>query len=100
MRRIRDDQFERRLVEDPTIMLIHLPDSQAVLLTSGWGDWTAGSFTIIDLVAAATNAFNAALISRRPDHWKHYTIVGIILLAVTRRFGSTGRSRNRGSRQN
>jgi len=52
------------------------------LLTSAWGDWDIGNFTAIDLIAATTNAFNAALISRRADHWKRYTIVGIILLAV------------------
>jgi len=58
------------------------PDVQPVLLTSPWGDWDIGSFTAMDLIAAATNAVDAALISRRPDHWKHYTIVGIILLAL------------------
>jgi uncharacterized membrane protein YeiH len=41
-----------------------------------------GAFTIIDLIAATTNAFNGALLARRPDHYKHYTVVGIILLAV------------------
>src|SRR5262245_38744753 len=53
-----------------------------LLAISGFGDWSLGDFTIIDLIAATTNAFNAALLSRRPDHYKHYTIVGIGLLAV------------------
>lgn len=39
------------------------------------------SFTIIDLIAASTNALNGALLARRPDHYKHYTAVGIILMA-------------------
>jgi uncharacterized membrane protein YeiH len=38
-------------------------------------------FTIIDLIAASTNALNGALLARRPDHYKHYTAVGIVLMA-------------------
>jgi len=38
-------------------------------------------FTIIDLIAASTNALNGALLARRPDHYKHYTVVGIIMMA-------------------
>src|SRR5215469_5163502 len=38
-------------------------------------------FTIIDLIAASTNALNGALLARRPDHYKNYTVVGIILMA-------------------
>ncbi|GAA1363040.1 trimeric intracellular cation channel family protein [Catellatospora chokoriensis] len=45
-------------------------------------DWRFGDFTIIDLIAATTNAFNAALLARRPDHYKHFTVVGILLLGV------------------
>ena len=41
--------------------------------------WDA--FTIIDLIAASTNALNGALLARRPDHYKHYTTVGIVLMA-------------------
>jgi uncharacterized membrane protein YeiH len=52
------------------------------LETSLWGDLAPGHFTQIDLIAATTNAFNAALIVRRPDHWKDYTIVGVILFAI------------------
>jgi uncharacterized membrane protein YeiH len=35
----------------------------------------------ISLVAATTNAFNGALLARRPDHYKHFTVAGIIVLA-------------------
>jgi len=41
--------------------------------------WDA--FTIIDLIAASTNAFNGAMLARRPSHYRHYTDVGIILMA-------------------
>jgi uncharacterized membrane protein YeiH len=47
-----------------------------------WGNFALGDFTIIDLIAATTNAFNAALLAHRPSHWRNYTAVGIILLAV------------------
>ncbi|HTJ27335.1 MAG TPA: TRIC cation channel family protein [Candidatus Limnocylindria bacterium] len=42
---------------------------------------------VIDLIAAATNAFNGALIARRPDHYRHYTVIGITILAF---FGGIG----------
>jgi uncharacterized membrane protein YeiH len=35
----------------------------------------------ISLIAASTNAFNGALLARRPDHYKHFTVAGIIVLA-------------------
>jgi uncharacterized membrane protein YeiH len=46
----------------------------------GW-EWT-GSFTTLDLIAAATNALNGALLARRPDHHKNFTVVGILLMAL------------------
>ncbi|MEK6440621.1 trimeric intracellular cation channel family protein [Pseudonocardia sp. T1-2H] len=46
-----------------------------------------GSFFIIDLIAATTNAFNGALLARRPTHYRHYTRVGIVILAI---FGGIG----------
>lgn len=46
-----------------------------------------GNFLVIDLVAATTNAFNGALLARRPTHYRGYTVVGILLLAV---FGGIG----------
>ena len=41
-----------------------------------------GDFTFIDLVAASTNALNGALLARRPDHYRNFTIVGILLMAL------------------
>ena len=48
-----------------------------------WGGfkWT-GSYTTIDLIAASTNALNGALLARRPDHYRNFTVVGIILMAL------------------
>ncbi len=43
--------------------------------------WT-GNFTAIDLIAAATNSLNGALLARWPDHYKNWTIVGILLMAL------------------
>ncbi len=40
------------------------------------------AFTIIDLIAATTNAFVGALLARRPDHYRNYTRIGIVLLAI------------------
>lgn len=43
-----------------------------------------GTLTIVDyisLIAATTNAFNGALLARRPDHYKHFTIIGVVILA-------------------
>jgi uncharacterized membrane protein YeiH len=48
-----------------------------------WGGfkWT-GSYTTIDLIAASTNALNGALLARRPDHYRNFTVVGILLMAL------------------
>jgi uncharacterized membrane protein YeiH len=40
-----------------------------------------GTMGIISLIAATTNAFNGALLARRPDHYKHFTVIGVIILA-------------------
>ena len=50
-------------------------------ITLGGFKWT-GSFTTIDLIAATTNALNGALLARRPDHYRNFTIVGILLMAI------------------
>jgi len=50
-------------------------------ITIGGFKWT-GNFTTIDLIAATTNALNGALLARRPDHYKNFTIVGILLMAL------------------
>jgi uncharacterized membrane protein YeiH len=41
---------------------------------------TLGTMGIVSLIAATTNAFNGALLARRPDHYKHFTVMGIILM--------------------
>jgi uncharacterized membrane protein YeiH len=41
-----------------------------------------GNFLIIDLIAATTNALNGALLARQPSHYRKYTIMGIILIAI------------------
>ena len=59
-------------------------DSIAILASSvHWGgfQWT-GNYTTIDLIAASTNALNGALLARRPDHYKGFTVVGILLMAL------------------
>jgi len=50
-------------------------------VTFGGFDFS-GDFTTLDLLAAATNALNGALLARRPDHYKNFTIVGILLMAL------------------
>jgi uncharacterized membrane protein YeiH len=42
--------------------------------------WTLGTLGVISLIAATTNAFNGALLARRPDHYKHFTVIGVIIL--------------------
>jgi uncharacterized membrane protein YeiH len=50
-------------------------------ITWGTFQWT-GNFTTLDLIAATTNALNGALLARRPDHARGFTIVGILLMAL------------------
>lgn len=48
-----------------------------------FGGWSlSGSFTKIDLIAAMIGALNGALLARRPSHYRNYTIVGVLLMAV------------------
>ena len=54
---------------------------------SHWAQIDLGNFTIIDLIAATTNAFNGALLARQPSHYRRFTIVGILLIAI---FGGIG----------
>jgi len=51
------------------------------LILSQFGFATFTTLTVIDLIAATTNAFNGALLARKPDHYKHFTLIGVILLA-------------------
>jgi len=47
------------------------------------GAWhLTGDFTTIDLIAASTNALNGAILARRPDHYRNFTVVGIIGMAL------------------
>jgi uncharacterized membrane protein YeiH len=57
---------------------------QFVLATSvHWGGFEfTGNYTTIDLIAASTNALNGALLARRPDHYRNFTVVGILLMAL------------------
>lgn len=52
----------------------------SVTFFEGWD--FIGHFTTVDLVAASTNALNGALLARRPDHFKNFTVVGILLMAL------------------
>ena len=48
-----------------------------------FGAWQfTGDFTTIDQIAASTNALNGAILARRPDHFRNYTVVGILLMAL------------------
>src|SRR5262245_4010360 len=53
----------------------------AVAVHFGPFDWT-GDFTTLDLLAATMAALNGALLCRRPDHFKRYTVVGVLLMAL------------------
>jgi uncharacterized membrane protein YeiH len=58
-------------------------DLGVLAATIHWGGWKfTGDFTLIDLIAASTNALNGALLARRPDHYRNFTIVGILLMAL------------------
>ena len=64
--------------------MTHLLAAGALAASVHWGSgwkWT-GNFTALDLIAAATNALNGALLARRPDHYKNFTIVGVLLMAL------------------
>lgn len=63
------------------MMLPHLLfASGTVTFFKGW-DFT-GNYTTVDLIAASTNALNGALLARRPDHFKNFTIIGILGMAL------------------
>ena len=63
-----------------TLWHASLASSGSVSFFGGWK--FTGDFTAVDLLAAATNALNGALLARRPDHYKNFTRVGIILMAL------------------
>lgn len=51
------------------------------LIFSDFGFFKLTVIDYISLIAATTNAFNGALLARRPDHYKHFTVAGVIILA-------------------
>jgi uncharacterized membrane protein YeiH len=51
------------------------------LILSKFGIWTFTTVDWISLIAATTNAFNGALLARRPDHYKNFTLWGVMILA-------------------
>lgn len=51
------------------------------LIFSDFGFFKLTILDYISLIAATTNAFNGALLARRPDHYKHFTVIGIVILA-------------------
>ena len=57
------------------------PTPPPSLIFTQFGIWTFTTMAVIDLIAATTNAFNGALLARRPDHYKHFTVIGIIAMA-------------------
>ncbi len=58
-------------------------DAPILAASVHWGGFKfTGNFTTIDLFAASTNALNGALLARRPDHYKNFTVVGILLMAL------------------
>ena len=61
-------------------MIDSLPLANSALHIGGF-QWT-GNFTTVDLIAASTNSLNGALLARRPDHYKNWTVVGILLMAL------------------
>jgi uncharacterized membrane protein YeiH len=61
-------------------MTTQLIASAAVNWFAGWK--FTGHFTTVDLIAASTNSLNGALLARRPDHYKNFTVVGVILMAL------------------
>src|SRR5512133_4034526 len=63
-----------------TLLHFFLASTGTVTFFKAW-DFT-GNYTAVDLVAASTNALNGALLARRPDHYKNFTIVGILLMAL------------------
>jgi uncharacterized membrane protein YeiH len=63
-----------------TLWHLMLASSEPVNFFHGWK--FTGNFTAVDLIAASTNALNGALLARRPDHYKNFTRIGIIAMAL------------------
>lgn len=64
-------------------MILDLLAAGATTPTVGFGSFKiTGQHTFFDLIAATTNALNGALLARRPDHYRNFTVVGILLMAL------------------
>jgi uncharacterized membrane protein YeiH len=50
------------------------------LIFDQFGLWTFNTVGWISLIAALTNAFNGALLARRPSHYKHFSFAGILVM--------------------
>src|SRR5262249_14719304 len=61
-------------------MTSHLVLASSVSWFTGWK--FTGNYTTVDLIAASTNALNGALLARRPDHYKNFTAIGILGMAL------------------
>ncbi|MFJ8982278.1 hypothetical protein [Streptomyces sp. NPDC102282] len=73
--------------------------AQPAIGTVGLGSFElTGGGTFLNLVAATTNALNGALPARRPDHYKNFTVVGILLMALLGGIGG-GVGRRRADRR-
>ena len=63
------------------VMTFHL--AYAATVVNWFTGWKfTGHFTTVDLIAASTNALNGALLARRPDHFKNFTVVGVMGMAL------------------
>jgi uncharacterized membrane protein YeiH len=64
--------------------MVHVDVALPLASSVHWfSDWKlTGNYTAINLVAATTNALNGALLARRPDHYRNFTRVGIVLMAL------------------
>ena len=61
----------------------HLLDTGLLASSVHFGGFTwKGPFTTLDLMAASANSLNGALLARRPDHYRQFTVVGILLMAL------------------
>jgi len=63
-----------------TLSHLVLASSGSVSFFKGWK--LTGNFTAVDLVAASANALSGALLARRPDHYKNFTVPGILAMAL------------------
>ncbi len=64
-------------------LLFHIPFATSVSSVNWFTGWKfSGNFTTVDLIAASTNSLNGALLARRPDHYKNFTIVGVMCMAL------------------